>query len=92
MSRETHGSVVMRILTGIVTVTALVALASPALADFYVVNDGSSCRIVETATNAKPDSGNVGEKHLTQADAEAARAKDPNCKKEPRDRAPRVSS
>ena len=71
----------MRILTGIITATALVALATPTLGDFYVVNEGGSCKVVETATNAKPDGGDYGEKHLTQADAEGAIAKDPNCKK-----------
>jgi hypothetical protein len=36
----------MRKLTTIVALTAALAFASPALADFYVVNDGGSCRIV----------------------------------------------
>ena len=73
----------MRILTGIVAAAAFVSLASPSFADFYVVNEGPSgtCKIVETATNAKPDGGNYGNKHLTMADAEKAMAEDPNCKK-----------
>jgi hypothetical protein len=71
----------MRILTGLIAVGVLVAFANPVLADFYVVNDGSSCSIVETAVNEKPNTGNFGDKHLTKEDAEAAMAKDPNCKK-----------
>jgi hypothetical protein len=71
----------MRKLTTIVALTAALAFASPALADFYVVNDGGSCRIVETAMNAKPDGGNYGNKHLSKEDAEKAMAEDANCKK-----------
>jgi hypothetical protein len=72
----------MRIFTGMLAVAAVAAFASPALADFYVVSDGTSCRVVETAMNAKPDTGNVlGDKHETQADAEKAMAEDTNCKK-----------
>jgi hypothetical protein len=44
-------------------------------ANFYVVSDGTSCSVAETAINSKPTAGNViGDKYETQADAEKATA------------------
>jgi hypothetical protein len=70
----------MRKLTTLVALTAAIGFASPALAEFWVVNDGGSCRVVETAQNAKPD-GNAGNPHLTKEAAEKAMAEDAQCKK-----------
>jgi hypothetical protein len=71
----------MRIVTGMIAVAAAATFAMPALADFYVVKDGGTCSVVETAANATPASGKFGEKFLTQADAEKAMAENPHCKK-----------
>ena len=70
-----------KIMLKLVTAIMLVAFATPALADYWVVKDPSAqkCSIVEKKPGETPDDAAVGTSFKTQAEAQAEIQRLRNC-------------